>query len=293
VAKPVASAETRSPGGAPQPGGAAALDFERLEALAPSLRDEFRAARPFPHLVIDDFLPRETAERVRVEFDQTRRGWDLYRHYNERKLAVSSLDSLGPHTRALFQALQSRRFVELVEGLTGIEDLVADPDLDGAGLHQVEPGGFLNVHTDFLSHAKRRTWSRQVNLLLYFNRGWQPEWKGDLELWDREVTRCERSIAPLFNRCVLFRTDEHSYHGHPHRLACPPGETRRSIALYYFRDEGAPRAVSSTHYRALPGDPPLKRWLLVADRELLRAYSIAKRYTGLSNRFASRILRRF
>ena len=132
-----------------------------------------------------------------------------------------------------------------------------------------------------------------MNLLLYFNRGWQPEWKGDLELWDADVTQCERAIAPLFNRCVLFHTAEKSYHGHPHRLACPEGETRKSIALYYFRDEGAARAVSSTHYRALPGDPLHKRWLVAADRGLLRAYSILKRYTGLSNQLASRILKRF
>ena len=269
------------------------LDFERLEALAESLRDQFRAARPFPHVVIEDFLPQETADRVRAEFDETREGWDLYHHYNENKLAVSSLDALGPHTRALFDALQSRRFVDLVESLTGIEDLISDPDLDGAGLHKIEPGGFLNVHTDFLAHTKNRTWSRQVNLLLYFNRDWQPEWKGNLELWDAEVTRCERTIAPLFNRCVLFHTAEKSYHGHPHRLACPAGETRKSIALYYFRDEGAARAVSSTHYHALPGDPLLTRWLVAADRGLLRAYSIVKRYTGLSNQLASRILKRF
>jgi Rps23 Pro-64 3,4-dihydroxylase Tpa1-like proline 4-hydroxylase len=286
------SSETQSPV-CSRPAAADPLDFDRLEALAERLRGEFLAAKPFPHVVIEDFLPAQTAQHVRAEFDETREGWDTYHHYNENKLAVSSLDPLGPHTRALFDALQSRRFVDLVESLTGIEELISDPDLDGAGLHKIEPGGFLNVHTDFLAHTKNRTWSRQVNLLLYFNRGWQPEWKGDLELWDENVTRCERSIAPLFNRCVLFHTAEKSYHGHPHRLACPAGETRKSIALYYFRDEGSARAVTSTHYRALPGDPLLERWLVAADRGLLRAYSIAKRYTGLSNQLVSRILKRF
>jgi Rps23 Pro-64 3,4-dihydroxylase Tpa1-like proline 4-hydroxylase len=289
----VTNAETHTQAPVAQRASGEPLDFERLEALAPKLCEQFRAGTPFPHIVIDDFLPLETANRVRAEFDETREGWDLYHHFNENKLAVSSLDPLGPHTRVLFDALQSRRFVDWAEELTGIEDLVSDPDLDGAGLHKIEPGGFLNVHTDFLAHTKNRTWSRQVNLLLYFNRDWKPEWNGDLELWDKDVTRCERSIAPLFNRCVLFHTAEKSYHGHPRRLACPPGETRKSIALYYFRDEGAPRAVTSTHYHPLPDDPLLKRWLVVADRGLLRAYSIVKRYTGLSNQLASRILKRF
>jgi Rps23 Pro-64 3,4-dihydroxylase Tpa1-like proline 4-hydroxylase len=287
----VTNVETDTP--ATPRAASAPLDFERLEALAPELRERFRSAHPFPHVVIDDFLPRETAERVLAEFDQTREGWDLYHHYNENKLAVSTLDPMGPDTRELFEALQSRRFVDLVETLTGLDELISDPDLDGAGLHKIEPGGFLNVHTDFLAHTKNRTWSRQVNLLLYFNRGWQPEWNGDLELWDADVTRCEQSIAPLFNRCVLFHTAEKSYHGHPRRLACPPGTTRKSIALYYFRDEGAPRPVTSTNYHHLPGDPLHKRWLVAADRGLLRLYSIVKRYTGLSNQLASRILKRF
>ena len=247
----VTSADTQSPGSA-RP-AADPLDFARLEALAERLRDGFRSAQPFPHVVIEDFLPqRDGGPGARGVRPDPRRLGPLPPLQREQAGRLEP-GSDGPHTRALFEALQSRRFVDLVERLTGIEDLISDPDLDGAGLHKIEAGGFLNVHTDFLAHTKNRTWSRQVNLLLYFNRGWQPEWKGDLELWDAEVTRCERAISPLFNRCVLFHTAEKSYHGHPHRLACPEGETRKSIALYYFRDEGAARAVSSTHYRALPG----------------------------------------
>jgi len=58
-----------------------------------------------------------------------------------------------------------------LEALTGIRELVFDPELEGGGLHQTLPGGFLNIHTDFLTHNKRRHWSRQVNLLIYLNRG--------------------------------------------------------------------------------------------------------------------------
>ena len=44
--------------------------------------------------------------------------------------------------------------------------VIADPDLDGAGLHQIVRGGFLNVHTDFQSHVVNSDWSRQINLLI-------------------------------------------------------------------------------------------------------------------------------
>jgi Rps23 Pro-64 3,4-dihydroxylase Tpa1-like proline 4-hydroxylase len=268
------------------------VDFERLERIAEERHPEFAAAAPYPHVVIDDFLPAATAEAVREEFDRTGDGWKHYNHYNERKLALTDVSLMLPHTRALFDALQSDRFVRIVERLTGIEGLLADPDLDGAGLHRCYSGGFLNLHTDFLSHTKNRHWSRQLNLLLYLNRDWPEAWNGSLELWDAELKSCVRKVAPVFNRCMIFHTCEGSYHGHPAPLACPEGESRRSIALYYFRDEGETRQLQSTYYRARPDDPFHKKLLVAADRTLLRAYSVLKRYTPLSDRVVSRILRR-
>ncbi len=270
-----------------------AVDFERLEKLADEGRRAFAEADPFPHAVFDDFLPVETARAVHAEFERSERGWKTYKHYNERKFALTDVSRMLPATQALFDALQSERFVGVMERLTGIEQLLSDPDLDGAGLHRSTRGGFLNMHVDFLSHTKNRHWSRQVNLLLYLNPEWQESWGGDLELWDAELTRCARKVAPVFNRCVVFHTCPGSYHGHPTPLACPVGVSRKSLALYYFRDEGSVQQLESTHYRGRPEDPLYKKALIRADRGLLRVYSFLKRYTPIDDRFVSRILKRF
>lgn len=272
---------------------AALLDYERLEATAVQLRPAFQQAAPFPHVVIDDFLPTEIAESVLFEFDSGEKTWSHYHHYNEKKLALTQLSAMGPRTQELIRELQSRPFLDVAEALTGLTGLIADPELDGAGLHQVRRGGFLNVHTDFLSHTTNRQWSRQINLLIYFNPEWRSEWQGNLELWNPDVTRCVQSIEPRFNRCVMFHTREHSYHGHPHRLACPENVSRRSLALYYFRDEGSIREIRSTNYRPRPEDPLMKRVLIAADRRLLRVYSLLKRYGGLRDRMLDKILRYF
>lgn len=268
------------------------LDFERLDTLGREHGDAFARAEPFPHVVIDDFLPPDVADAVLEEFDRTEAGWNHYHHYNEKKLALTHLERMPPRTRELFDAFLSRRFVEWIEELTGIEGLVADPELDGAGLHKILRGGFLNVHTDFLSHTTKRHWSRQINLLLFLNKGWRPEWGGDLELWDSRMKRAVRSVAPVFNRCVIFHTTRKSFHGHPHPLACPPEESRRSLALYYFREESRRQDLRPTHYRPLPDDPLHKKLLVAGDRGLLRVYSALKRYTGLRDDVASRLLKR-
>lgn len=272
---------------------AAPLDFDALERNASQRRAEFASAKPFPHVVIDDFLPPATARRVLSEFEDTSRGWDHYHHYNEKKLALTDIRQMGPHTQRTFGALQSERFVEFVARLSGLGGLISDPDLDGAGLHEIMRGGFLNLHTDFLSHTVKTEWSRQINLLVYFNKDWAPAWHGELELWDADVKRCVQSIAPRFNRAVIFHTTAASYHGHPEKLACPEDVSRKSIALYYFRDEHQRQALTSTHYRATPEDPAHKRALVVIDRWALRVYSFLKRYAGLRDGMIDKLLRRF
>ena len=69
-------------------------------------------------------------------------------------------------------------------------------------------------------------------------------------------------------------------------------QSRRSLALYYFRDEGRTCALRPTHYVPVPEDPPLRRTLIRLDRWLLHAYSALKRYTPLGDRLVSTILKR-
>jgi hypothetical protein len=180
--------------------------------------------------------------------------------------------------------------VQFLGELTGIEGLFVDRSLDGGGLHRSTTGGFLNVHADFTVHPHHSDWRRRVNLLLYLNEDWQPEFGGELELWSKDVKECEVSISPLGNRCVIFTTDVDSFHGHPEPMRCPTGVSRQSLALYYFTHEERP-FVRSTEYRARPNDG-LRGVLIYADKQLLRAYDWAKRRLGLSDQAAFHLLER-
>jgi Rps23 Pro-64 3,4-dihydroxylase Tpa1-like proline 4-hydroxylase len=263
-----------------------------VAALARTDPAAFAAASPFPHVVLDDFLPVDVADRLAAEFDGVGAAWKAYHHVNEKKLVASDVATMGPTARAVIAAFHADAFVAALETVVGADGLRVDPELDGAGLQQTRAGGFLNVHLDHLSHAKRRTWSRQVNLLLFLNRGWDASWGGTLELWDASVTRRVRAIEPAFNRCVVFRTSERSYHGVV-PVTCPAERARRSLALYYYRDEGRPLPLQPTRYVPRPGDGPLRRALIHADRWALGVYSALKRYTPIDDRLISRLLRWF
>jgi hypothetical protein len=268
------------------------LDLDALTARLRPSRASFAAATPFPHVVIEDFLPEPIADDLAAEFDDQSIGWRHLHHVNERKRVFGDRAGMGPAAGEVVDALHSPRFVSALEELTGVPELVGDPGLDGAGLQETGPGGHLNVHVDALAHSKRKRWSRRLNLILFLNRDWQDEYRGCLEFWDAEARQRVQSFAPVFNRCVIFRTSATSFHGVPEGVACPPGRTRKSLALYYFREEERVVPLRPTRYVPRPADPLMRRALIHMDRGLVALYSILKRYTPLDDVRASRLLRR-
>jgi hypothetical protein len=124
--------------------------------------------------------------------------------------------------------------------------LIPDPRFDGGGLHQIVRGGKLGIHSDFNKHEAYGL-DRRLNLLLYLNKNWREEYGGHLQLWDRNMTKCEAKISPHFNRMMIFGTTDFTYHGHPDALQCPEGMTRKSLALYYFTNGRPAEEVSGDH----------------------------------------------
>ena len=267
------------------------LDLERLRAIARHERDAFESARPFPHLVVDDFLAPEVAESIITELAATEGEWTFYHHVNERKRGCNDVGRMGATTRAVIAALTSPAVVEILGTLVGAPGLRADPTLDGGGLSEVEPGGYVNVHADFLSHSRERTWTRRLNLIFFLNHDWTDADGGALELWDADVRTPVRRIVPLFNRCVVFVTTPTSFHA-VREVRCAAGRSRKSLALYYFVDEGTPRPIRPTHYVPRPDDGVGTRALIRFDRLALRAYALLKRYTPFGDRLVSKILKK-
>ena len=265
------------------------LDLDRLEGELDDLHARYLAATPYPHIVLDDFLEPGAAEAAIKEFPPLDPGqWNNYLHTNERKFSNTDPDSWGPTLRAILKEFNSPRFVQFVSGLIGVDNLIADPSLEGGGLHQSTTGGYLNIHADFTVHPHNRNWQRRANILLYLNDEWKPEYGGDLELWSADMKECVEKVAPVANRVLIFTTDGTSFHGHPDPMNCPEGVARRSMALYYFSIEDDPQ-VRSTEYRARPGDGA-HSIVIYADTQMLRAYDWAKRHLGISDQTASKIL---
>lgn len=233
------------------------FDPKRLLDLARRYRRQYAENAPFPHIVIDDFLPVEVTEQILSIFPAPdAQKWEEYDKEHEVKLQISDDTKMNPYLREVLYQFNSSTVINFLEELTGIEGLVPDPHFEGGGLHQIEPGGFLDVHVDFNYHNRLKL-DRRLNLILYLNKDWKDEYHGHLELWNRDMTECVQRVAPVFNRCVVFSTTDFSYHGHPEVLQCPPGMTRKSLALYYYSNGRPAEEKSDAHstiFRNRPGE---------------------------------------
>jgi hypothetical protein len=230
---------------------------EELLALAESKREAYAAASPYPHTFFDGFLPPEVLDEVLAEFPKADEAdWFAFDSAVERKLATKDDSVMGEATRHLLAELNSAPFIDFLERLTGISGLVPDPHFAGGGLHQIERGGHLKIHADFNRHPQTGL-ERRLNVLIYLNRNWKDEYGGAFELWSRDMSRCEERVLPYFNRCVVFSTTSTSFHGHPEPLNCPEGETRKSMALYYYSKDRPAEEVGAAHntlFQARPGE---------------------------------------
>ena len=267
------------------------FDYTNKEQLLSEQKEIYLAAEEFPHIVIDDFLTPESIAAGLKEFPAIgNEGWIHYIHFNENKGGLNKIDLIPPSLRSIIDELNSPHFVKYLSQLTSIPNLIPDPSLEGGGLHQIKPGGFLNIHADFTAHPHHRMWRRRVNVLVYLNENWHEGFGGHLELWKKDMSRAFAKILPIYNRCVIFNTDRDSFHGHPTPLTCPENSTRKSIALYYFTEEKTAPIKIATNYRARPDDG-IKSLFIYLDKKVLSLYNHVKGILGINDDFISKILK--
>lgn len=264
---------------------------EKFIANIQQLTTNHQQAKPFPHTVLDHFFPDEIIENAWAEFptDAQKKEWIHYYHFNENKHGLNTKEAIPNNILSIIDYLNSATFVQFLENLTGIKNLITDDSLEGGGIHLSKKGGYLNIHADFETHPKNAYLIRKINVLLYLNKEWKEEYNGALELWSSDMKHCVNKISPVFNRLVIFNTTAHSFHGFPDKLNCPATETRRSIALYYYVKTDFANPIKPTKYRTKPTDF-LSRVPNFIDNSLLYIYTLAKRKLNINDQPISDLL---
>ena len=208
----------------------------------PNQHAEFSAGRPFPLLVIDNFLPETIANGVIKEiaaYQEFQKSNDYI--FAKNKFENPDIDKLGPNGAAIKTLLLSSDMAHALTEVFGHRVFV-DPEFVGGGLHRGGEGSFLDMHTDFNLHPRNRRWIRELNILLYLNKGWKPEYGGSLDL--RHALSGETaSVEPRFNRLVLMLTKDFTLHGYK-PINFPSGQFRTSIATYAYSEAATDEEVA-------------------------------------------------
>ena len=257
----MASPDATSPGLAPIPqvSAAAQRDADRYCEM-------FLHAAPFKHVVIEDFFESAFAERLLQDFPH----FDARLARNEMgnvggKAVQTNIRAISPAYEELYAIIGGRAFLDFVSRLTGIPDLILDPKMYGGGAHDNQHGQELDPHVDF-NYDEARQLHRRLNLIVYMNKEWRIEWGGALEIHSnprRPEENIVRSYGPLFNRCVMFETNEYSWHGFP-RIHLPPEKrhlSRKSISIYLYTKDRPAEEIAPMHgtfYVQRPLPPHLK-----------------------------------
>jgi hypothetical protein len=207
---------------------------DRLCSQSESFRSAYASGQPYPHLAIENLFDPDVLDRVVAEFPQPGdRDWLVWDHKHELKTTSRGIRGLSTFTQLFCLWLSSAEFIAEIEHITGIKNLVGDPTFFGAGLHEMFPGGWLGMHTDYTRHPALAL-MRRVNLLIYLNRDWDADWGGELELWDKNGSGDRVSYPPYFNQTVIFPTTSETFHGAPRQLSCPDGRSRKLLSIYYW-----------------------------------------------------------
>ena len=103
--------------------------------------NQYNNAKPFPHIVINDFLQESILENVLNEFKDFKQwGYDNSNYSKDHQVNKffapwdkSGLTTLPTTTKTVLEYFNSPEFLKILENLTGISDLIPDDKFIGGG----------------------------------------------------------------------------------------------------------------------------------------------------------------
>ena len=228
----------------------------------------FKTSTPFQHVVIDNFFESDLLKEVSENFPcleddrwfRFRKKIGEYENIFESGMnAISKPDNMNALSRSFLYNINSLEFCKNLEKITGIEGILPDLHWHYTGLRINTPGASQLVHSDalFHPHLKQR---KILTCMIYMTEWWDEKHDGCLELWNDSMTECVHRIAPIFNRLVIFKNTDTSFHGVPNN-----NHFRKAITMSYLLNE-----KSESRWRALfvkrPEDKELDNFDLIASQ---------------------------
>ena len=157
-------------------------------------------ASPWPHLIVDNFLPRALVEKSNADIKASTSGFEIEAR-GRAQIEYSLLRS-----EALWKAIYSRRTIHLLSSaFAGVVALNRENWIQLRRMNSQTPE--FPRHHDFVRNED------SIASFLYLSEQWTQENGGRLHLFmDGDYTSPTISIAPIQNRFVAFQTKACHWH---------------------------------------------------------------------------------
>jgi hypothetical protein len=202
---------------------------------------EYQSTKPYPYVFQDNFLEEDFAKQVQNEIlDIPDSMWDRYENPFEQKYTLRDKYSFPPNLNRLFDELENDLFIEKLSEICGMK-LFKDPTRNFWGVHKYKSGDKLDIHVDAGLHPTTKQ-KKQVTFGIYLSSNWKEEYGCKLEVWsgdnsvsnDAKIYEKKASIAPLFNRMIMFTCNDYAWHGNPEPSNASDEAYRIFITISYL-----------------------------------------------------------
>lgn len=211
------------------------IQYEELEESVDKWRDRFASAEPFPHVVIDELFDPVLLTAAARDFPDPSEMAE--KSGRTGVLEMSDRSQVPPRLVEVSDELLSPRFTSWLSRVSGVDGLVADPGGNWGVLRQSGDGVEGAIHVPPQRHPDK-PWYRRLTLILHLSEDLGEADGGCFQLWDLDKATVRRSIAPLFNRAIVFLNSPTAYHN-ASLTRLEPCQMRRIMQGLYFT-EAAP-----------------------------------------------------
>lgn len=176
---------------------------------------DFRIAKPFPHIILDNFLDESFFKNLNVEnIRNDKEKGLLFNTEIETNKWTSKNVELNESISKIVNELYTDNFIKNLRKLSGIKDLfstnVGNTAL--ANYHEMYESGFLGTHVDHSSEPDTGL-PHVLNIILYLSKKWDVTWGGSTMFANKNGTKIEKIIDYIPNRAVIFLHTPFTFHG--------------------------------------------------------------------------------
>ena len=185
-----------------------------------NLSKKFYSASPFPHIIIDNFLPINELKKVTKSLINFKKDEDTAMSLDNsttKKKIIHKYSKSPKIINKIVDKISSERFIKYISKICQLDNKDVKSlksfkmrYLPFRFFHEMSAGGFMGSHVD---HSTIKNEIHFLNSILYLSDTNSRTYSGSTNFYSKNGFNIEKKIAAKKNRLVIFLHSSESFHG--------------------------------------------------------------------------------